>query len=84
MVDKCYVTTKHVLMQKNRVRHASVSLLEDVRCHRIRLLSLLADVCRKIERLQSSVEARQACREVAVKLRRLLANEEPGRGVRQD
>ncbi|HYD85190.1 MAG TPA: hypothetical protein VEA63_14090 [Opitutus sp.] len=68
-------------MQKNRVRRAGVSLLEDTRYHRIRLLSLLADVCRKIERLQSSVEARRACREVAASLRRLLANEENGRGV---
>lgn len=67
-------------MQKSRVRVAGITSSEERRRHRMRLLVVLAGICRKIERLQPAGEAGRACRQVAGSLRRLLEREKCRQG----
>lgn len=45
------------------------------RRQRIAVWSALAEICRKLEQLQASAEARKACREVGARLAEILAGE---------
>lgn len=71
-------------MQNNRVSPASAPLHEEARRHRVRLLTLLASICRKVERLQSSAAARQACRQVATRLQELRTREVRAKAGREE
>ncbi|MBW8781186.1 MAG: hypothetical protein JF599_04765 [Verrucomicrobia bacterium] len=70
------MNTKYVHMEKHE--SASEACLQESelrRLHRIRILGALLAICRKIERLQGSAEARRASREVTRLLERALLRE---------
>jgi hypothetical protein len=51
--------------------------------HRQRILLALLGICRKMERMEVSAEARRACRDVAGSLRLVLATRKPVPGGRK-
>ncbi|HWA87613.1 MAG TPA: hypothetical protein VG710_15395 [Opitutus sp.] len=53
----------------------------DERRRRAKLLRVLIGICRRIERLEGSAEARLACRQVAELLTVVLGRERTGRGL---
>jgi hypothetical protein len=51
---------------------------------RVRLLQSLIVICRRIARVQATAHTRQVCREVELKLQKILATESGSRGAEED
>ena len=75
-LTKIVTTTNSVKMTKPRRTPSRSRRGKDAsRAHRKRILAALLAICRKMERLQVTAEARRACRDVAGSLRTVLAAE---------
>jgi len=75
-LTKIVTPTNSVKMTKPRRTPSRSRRGKDAsRAHRKRILATLLAICRKMERLQITAEARRACREVAGRLRTVLAAE---------
>ncbi len=75
VVDNTWSTTKHVQIVKRKPARSKNHSADDARWHRIAVWAVLVGICRKIERLQTSWQAKQACREVSERLHAILDGE---------
>jgi hypothetical protein len=67
----------------SRTKTKPSNLPESRRSHRILVLAALLGICRKMERMQASPEARRACRDVGERLADLLNQERSPAAIKQ-
>ena len=80
VVDNYYSHTNRVHMPKF-TSEPEGARGRDERRRRVQLLRLLIGVCRRIERMQETAEARLACRQVARSLAVVLGRERAGQAA---
>lgn len=74
-IDNTANDTKHVHVNRRVLTKESLKAASSRARHRARLLTALLEICRKLEQMQDSAEARLACREVSGHVLALLNRE---------